>query len=211
MTDSKLDWLADNTLMYVSGGQDYWDEQAHFETHGHPILTVEMGNIVRRFKLTSADLTKSPKDEYLQRGFYILREPEKVQLNQTYKMSRNPGMANAVDLNHTVYIREDNTPPLKVYPNGYNHNYEWQTQFEVSHDDKVGILAQMARIVQSTGEKIRTPKVSEEECRMIDARYHNKLRVHPIQVDELMKDRVPARLSLDELSYAISAQNALIE
>lgn len=176
--------LARTTRMVVHGGHDYMDEKAQYFRYGHPILTIEMGGRVRHFKCTSIDVMHSNKYSRLQQNFYLLENPSACQLDKTDKSIRKPNFIPAVDLNHSVYLFQDETPPLKVYPNGNLHHPVDQTQFEISDKDKVGILKTMIAMQKETLHPIRTPYVTQAECekqdRKINERHHYPK--HPIQV-----------------------------
>jgi hypothetical protein len=205
--------LARATRMVVHGGHDYMDEKAQYFCYGHPILSIEMGGRVRHFKCTSVDVMHSNKYARLQRNFYLLEDPSACQLDKTDKSIRKPNFIPAVDLNHSVYLFRDETPPLKVYPDGDLHHPVDQTHFEISNKDKIGILKTMIAMRNETSHPIRTPYVTQAACEKRDMEMNKRHHypTHPIQIASSPQ----LDLNMDDLEWTLEvlrkASNILMQ
>ena len=174
--------VAKQTRMVVHGGNDYKDEVAQCFAVGHPILSIEIGGDVRHFKCTSVLIRDTDKQQSIQNGYYQLKNPEAVQLDRTYKALTKPTIP-VVDFNHSVYLRNDETPPLLIYPTDNPTIREYQTQFELSEEDKIGVIKKLLELAVEKG-NIRKPYVSKDECEQADRDWNQKHgnNPHPIQV-----------------------------
>jgi len=209
-----FDDLLNITRITIHGGMDYKEEKAHAfdfsgNGHGHPICTIEIGDTVRHFKCTSINLDRARKPQRVKDHFYKLRDRTVCELDSTFTALRNPHKTSVIDFNHSVYLVNDETPPLPVYPNGIDEGIEDQTSFEVSEIDKVGILNHVLKIEAIYG-KIRKPSVTESECIKEDrkrlARQPNHVP-HPIQV----VNKSHLELNLDDLDLAQNTAQYLFE
>ena len=216
---TKIDDFLKTVHITVHGGMDYKEETAEAfnfrgRGHGHPILSIEMGKTVRHFKCTSVNpLGTRSNPSWTHKGvhtrdkFYTLKDPAVCDLDKTYKALRQPNMQPVVDFNHSVHIVNDETPPLPLYPNGLNGGTGDQTSFEVSDDDKKGILMHLITQVDTYG-KVRQPSVSKTECVEADRDWlnrHPNRQPHPVQV----VNTPSVTLSLEDLDLAELSANKL--
>lgn len=168
-----LEQIAKNTRMVIHGGNDYYDEKPKFFAQGHPILSIEMANKVVHFKCTSINAQVS-KTASLQDGCYMFKDPYFCQLNQTSKAVNGNKFNPIVDLNHSIYLLNDETPPLYVYDKNTGYSIP-QTRFNLSQRDKVGILTQMIHNVEKYG-YIRKAYVTPDEVKNADMEWN---QAHP--------------------------------
>lgn len=210
---NKFDKCIENTRITVHGGMDYKEEKPEAfnmggSGHGHPILTIEMGKTVKHFKCTSINPSMTNKGSYIRDQFYTFKDPSTCELDKTYKAVKQPHIQPVVDLNHSVYIVNNETPPLPILRNGVNDNQTSdQTSYEVSQQDKIGILSHIINHVSTHG-KIRQPSVSKSACIEADQKWlnaHPRHKQHPIQV---VKD-YPLELNLDDLELSDKVANKL--
>lgn len=190
-----------NTRITVHGGFDYKDEVAETFRGGHPILSIEMGEQIRHFKCTSINLNNAHKTSHIKEKYYIMKDPHTCQLTDTIKMVKQPYLQAVVDFNHSVYLLNDDTPPLHVYPDGNTNHRTDQKSFEVSEQDKRGILEHIVRQVMTSGNQIPKPEVSLEDCKLADKKCqekHPNYKPHYIQV----ASKPELKLNMDDLDLA---------
>lgn len=198
---NKFEEFIANTRITVHGGFDYKDEVAEIFHGGHPILSIEMGDKIRHFKCTSINLNTAHKTTYIKDKYYMIKDPKDCQLTDTIKMVKQPYLKAVVDFNHSVYLLNDDTPPLHVYPDGDTKNRQDQTLFEVSERDKRGILEHIVRQVMRTKRPIPKPEVSHQDCLNADIKWrkeHPNYRPHYIQVAK----QPELKLTMDDLDIA---------
>lgn len=194
------DFIA-NTRITIHGGYDYKDEVAETFYGGHPILSIEMGNEIRHFKCTSIDLSRTQKVSKIKNKYYVIQDPHACQLTDTIKMVKQPYLHAVVDFNHSVYLLNDDTPPLRVYPDGDINNRQEQTQFEVSDKDKQSILEHIVNQVMREKRPIPKPEVSQDECLKADKKWqanHPKYKKPYVQIASNPK----LELNMDDLTLA---------
>lgn len=209
-----FDDLLNATRITIHGGMDYREEQArpfnfHNSGNGHPICTIEIGDTVRHFKCTSINPARTRKKPETKAHFYELMDRDVCQLDQTFTAVKNPHKHSVIDFNHSVYIVNNETPPLPVYPSGNTRNEEDQTSFEVSDRDKVGILNHVLKMEACFG-KIKKPSVPESACVRYDRNWlhrHPHHRPHPIQV----VDKSNLELELDDLDFTRNVADYIFE
>lgn len=199
-----FDDLIKHTRITIHGGMDYREERAvpfnyGNSGHGHPICTIEIGDTVRHFKCTSINPAHTRKKPETKAHFYELIDREVCQLDKTFTAVRNPHKNSVIDFNHSVYIVNNETPPLPVYPSGNTNDEQDQTSFEVSERDKVGILNHVLKMEACFG-KIKKPSVSETACVRADRKWLSKNphhRPHPVQV----VDNSNLELEINDLDF----------
>lgn len=209
-----FDDLMDITRITIHGGMDYMEEKAspfNFggSGHGHPICTIEIGDTVRHFKCTSITPAHTRKRPETKAHFYELMDRDTCQLDKTFTAVRNPHKKSVIDFNHSVYIVNDETPPMPVYPRGNTNDEQEQTSFEVSERDKVGILNHVLKMEACFG-KIKKPSVSEASCIHADRKWlshHPHHHPHPIQV----VDNSDLELELNDLEFSQNTAHYLFE
>lgn len=189
-----IDDVAKNVRMVVHGGLDYYDEKPSFFAQGHPILSIEMANEIIHFKCTSTDF-KTHKTSVIQDGCYMFKDPYYCQLNKTSKAVYGNSFNPIVDLNHSVYLVNNETPPLVIHLN--KRHSTTQTQFNLSQRDKIGVLSQLIYNVDKYG-YIRKPYVTEDEIKNADKMWnkqHPQHKPHSVQV----ASQPILKLQLDDL------------
>lgn len=209
-----FDDLLNITRITIHGGRDYKEEVAHAFNfggggHGHPICTVEIGDTVRHFKCSSINLERTRKPQHVKDHFYEITDRSVCELDKTFTALRNPHKTSVIDFNHSVYLANDETPPLPVYPDGISEGVRDQTSFEVSELDKVGILNHVLKIESIYG-RIKKPTVPESACIREDRRWmdrHPDHTPHPIQVVSASR----LELDLDDLDLAHNTAQYLFE
>lgn len=209
-----FDDLMDITRITIHGGMDYKEERAQAfdfgnSGHGHPICTVEIGDTVRHFKCTSVNLSHTRKNPDTKAHFYELMDRDVCELDKTFTAIRQPHKHSVIDFNHSVYLVNDETPPMPVHPNGNTREIDEQTSFEVSERDKVGILNHVLALTDVYGQ-IPKPSVPESDCIRSDRRWlnaHPDHTPHPVQVVNTSH----LELALDDLDFAQDAAHYLFE
>lgn len=217
MEKVNIEQLAKRTRMVIHGGHDYHDEEPYCSPYPHPILSIQIGNDVRHFKCTSINPAK--KHYGLDATFYELKNPETCDLDKTFKAIKHPEIKPVVSLSHSVYLRNDETPPMKIYTDANNlHKSTDQTNFELSDEDKIGIMKVLVTSVMKLEKKrnegihvpkgIRKPQVPKYQCDANDRRWNNahpSHTPHKIQVVNLPQDKlIMDDLYTDELKNKIS-------
>lgn len=205
-----IDEFIANTRITVHGGFDYKDEVAETFRGGHPILSIEMGDQIRHFKCTSINLNAVHKTSRIKDKYYMIKDPEDCQLTDTIKMVKQPYLQAVVDFNHSVYLLNDDTPPLHVYPDGDIRNRQDQKRFEVSDRDKRGILEHIVRQVMMNNAPIPKPEVSRQDCLDADRKWqkqHPSYRPHYVQVAK----KPELELKIDDLDLANIRFNKLMQ
>lgn len=212
--EKTFDDLLRMTRITIHGGMDYKEEKAEAfnfngKGHGHPICSVAIGDTVRHFKCTTTNIHRSKKSNRKKNHFYQLQDREHCQMDQTEKVVLSPHKQTFIDFNHSIYLVNDETPPLPVYPNGIQNGAVDQTAFELSETDKIGVLNHLLKLEHIYG-KVEQPSVSQQECRNCDnkrMKNNPSHSPHPIQV--VNKDRL--ELNLDDLDFANDVADYLFE
>ena len=116
-----------------------------------------------------------------------------------------------MDFNHSVYLLNDETPPLHVYLDDNAEQHSWQTQFELSDEDKLGIIKKIQSLTVDN-KFSRPPVVSKEECDEVSQKWletHPWHRIHSIQVVEYMTEIEKYSLDIDDLEDNMDKSNSL--
>lgn len=176
--ENKIYEYAKKCRITVFGGIFFRDEEPVLDKTNRPHLGIEFPEgTFCAFKLTS--VSKRNKAYSIGKQFYILKDPKAVELDHTYHnlLGEQLGdkLSGCVDLNHTVRMLNNDTPPLKLYHSSDSNRYYSQTKFEVSERDKVGIIKQLYENIRH----VRKPQCSETEYQKAEKEILNSGWYHP--------------------------------